>query len=247
MSLKLSIKRRVNRCLRFCLRKKEARIHGIVVPLALIPDGQALKELDRGTYEDAEAALIARHFTPGATVIELGASLGIISAVIGRTNPARLLCVEAIPEFAEVVRAMLARNCPQVPHEVIACAIATSDGVISFAPAGDDTFTGRVATAPAANGTIQVPARRLSTLLAQLRVTAPFHLVCDIEGMEVPMFLEDAGALAGCAGLILEAHPTNHQGREFTPDAVFELCQSLGFEMIERRRNAAYLTKKISS
>jgi len=229
--------------LRVGLRKKETGIHGIVVPLALIPDGQALKELDRGTYEEAEAALIARHFKPGLTVIELGASLGIISAVIGKTKPARLVCIEAIPEFAGVVRAMLARNCPQVAHEVVVCAIATTDGEISFAPAGDDTFTGRVVDSPTARGTIQVPARRLSSLLTQLKVNGPFHLVCDIEGMEVPMFLEDAGALAGCASLILEGHPTEYQGRKFSPDDVFELCQSLGFQLIERRRNAAYLAR----
>jgi len=243
MSLKLSIKRRVNMLLRVGLRKKEVSIHGIAVPLALVPYEQAVKELDRGTYEDAEAALIARHFKPGATVIELGASLGIISAVIGRTNPARLLCVEAMPELAAAVRGMLARNCPQVPHEVIACAIASADGMISFASGGDDTFTGRVAESATAPGIVQVPARRLSTILAEAKVTGPFHLVCDIEGMEVPLFLDDAGALARCEGMILEAHPTECHGRRFSPDDVFQLAESIGFQMVERRRNAAYLTK----
>ncbi len=229
--------------LRVGLRKKEVGIHGIVVPLALVPYEQAVKELDRGTYEDAEADLIARHFQPGWTVIELGASLGIISAVVGRTNPARLVCVEAMPELAAVVRGMLARNCPQVPHEVIACAIAPTDGVISFASGGDDTFTGRVANSATVAGVVQVPARRLSTILAEAKLDGPFHLVCDIEGMEAPLFLDDAGALERCEGMILEGHSTEYRGRQFSPDDIFQLAESLGFRMVERRRNAAYLTK----
>jgi FkbM family methyltransferase len=244
LSFKLSIKRRVNKTLRAVLRKKEVAIHGIIVPLELIHYEQALKELDRGTYEDAEAALIARYFKPGSTVVELGASLGIISAVIGKTAPARLVCVEALPDLAAAVERMLARNCPGVSHKVIECAIGPEDGQMSFTADETDNMTGKAADSTDGKRTFQVPARRLSTILADEKITGPFHLVCDIEGMEAALFLDDAGALANCAGVILEAHPTEYKGRKFSPDEIFNLCESLGFELVERRRNAAYFKRK---
>ena len=61
--------------------------------------------------------------------------------------------------------------------------------------------------------------------------------------MEAPLFLDDAGSLARCEGMILEGHSTEYRGRRFSPDEVFQLAESLGFRLVERRRNAAYLTK----
>jgi len=239
----LSIKRRINRVLRIILRKKEVKVHGVTVPLDLVTDRLALKLIDRRTYEGEEAALVNHYVARGSTVIELGASLGIISSVIGQLAPVRLLCVEALPELVAVAQRMLARNCPAVRYKVIQCAIAPTDGTIPFECAQGGSLTGKVVNSLANKRAIELPARRLSTLLAQEGVDDPFYLVCDIEGMEVALFLDDAVAFARCAGLVLESHSTEYQGRKFSPDEIFRLCESLGFELVERRKNVGYLKR----
>jgi hypothetical protein len=115
---------------------------------------------------------------------------------------------------------------------------------MAFTADETDNMTGKAAGLSDGKRTFQVPARRLSTILAEEKIDGPFHLVCDIEGMEAALFLDDAGALANCNGVILEAHPTEYKGRAFSPDDIFRLCESLGFELIERRRNAAYFKRK---
>lgn len=240
----LSVKRRVNKMSRILLRRKEASIHGITVPLEAVRTVHALKEIDRGTYEGSEAALVARYLTPGSTVVELGASLGIISSVIGKTAPARLVCVEAMPELAVSARRLLALNCPGVNSQVIQCAIAASDGVIAFDYTGHDSLAGRVSgLGPKKPHTMQVPAKCLSTILAEAAITGPFFLVSDIEGMEAALFLDDARAFACCSGMILESHYADYRGRQYTPDDVFALGESLGFKLVERIRNVAYLAR----
>ena len=124
---------------------------------------------------------------------------------------------------------MLARNCPGVPHKVIECAIAPADGTIPFDYLEGDNFTGRAKCSAANKRTIELPAKRLSTLLHSEGIGGPFYLVSDIEGMEVALLLDDAGALVCCAGLVIEAHYTEYQGRKFSPDDTFHLCESLGF------------------
>ena len=133
--------------LRVGLRKQEVGIHGIFVPLALVPlragrQGTGSRNCMRMLKPQPDRAAFptrldghrtgrepVHHFRrdrpdkPGAVGVRGG------DARTGRRG----------------VRGMLARNCPQVPHEVIACAIAPADGVIrSDSPrAGMTRFTGR--------------------------------------------------------------------------------------------------------
>lgn len=237
-----SIIRRIRKILRLISGKKEVEIHGVFVPLHLVNYGPSVKGLDRGNYEGSEASLIKRHLPAGSTVVELGASLGIISSVIGKTSPACLFCLEPLPTLAATARLMLARNCPEVRYQVLEYAIAPFDGHIDFSFYAKDNLSGK-AGSWAGSQPVKVAARRLSTILQEEKIPGPYYLVSDIEGMEAGMLLEDAAAFESCAGMILEAHETDFKGRNYMPDDIFKICASLGFKLIERRVNVAFLTR----
>jgi len=62
-----------------------------------------IERLSDGSYEKEEISLLLRHLSPKATVLDLGASLGILSCVIGKRleDSSKMVCVEANPNLIE--------------------------------------------------------------------------------------------------------------------------------------------------
>lgn len=159
-------------------------------------------------YESGEYRFIKQHLPRNLDVIELGGSMGVISATIRRhiERDRRLVIVEADPRLADVLEGNLARNGCADGVTIERAAISYSgDADVSFA-LGPSSVSGRLADGNSPDEqTVTVPAITLSGL-ARRHGFERFALVCDIEGVEWDIFASDRGVLSRAEMVIMELH-----------------------------------------
>ena len=169
------------------------------------------------TYESAEIRAVQRHLRPDLEVIELGASVGVLSCHIRRTlEPRRhLYCVEANEFAAKMIPVNLELN--GLNHNVVVfhAAIAYGSGHGQFQP-GETTISGRV-TEGLPSASVSVPTVTLSTLIRDFSI-GEYALVCDIEGSEWEMIAEEISAFRDCAQIIIELHSAVRSGKPCNAD-----------------------------
>src|SRR3954467_6594406 len=78
-----------------------------------------------GFYEKAEIEFIRRFLPPDLDIVELGASLGVVTLEIAARQEAakRLVSVEANPHLIETIRTNVARNSHRTDVELINAAV----------------------------------------------------------------------------------------------------------------------------
>ena len=177
---------------------------------------RAKAKLFWGIYEGTEVRFVNRYLPEGVAVVELGSSIGVLSCFIKkRIGPAaKLVCVEAHPEFGEIIAQNLHHN-RLMSNVDIANAAVSMPGCESVTfVASSHNVSGRVwrdGEESAGRG-MTVPACSLRQITANHELDH-FSLVCDIEGAEAEFILGDPEALAGCDQCIIECHNTTHLDR----------------------------------
>ena len=73
----------------------------------------------------------------------------------------------------------------------------------------------------------------LNQLLETHSLKSP-TLICDIEGAEIQIILEDTEALKSCQQIIIELHPTTYKGIAYSQKTLSELIQARGFRWIDQ-------------
>lgn len=184
-------------------------------------------------YEAEEAHFIQASLSKGTPVIELGGSLGVISAVIrNQIGPdAMHVVVEANPDLAPICRENAGGGSRT---EVIEGAIAyTGAPTISFSR-GRNAHEGKLAQKGDAN-TFEAPVLTLSGILEKLP-DAPFALVCDIEGGELPMLEnEPREAFEQVSYAIFETHPEAFEAMGSSEELFLTMCFKKGLRQVNRR------------
>ncbi len=177
-----------------------------------------------GLYERGERYM-ATHFYDGTRdVVELGASIGVISCELARRRAAgvRQISVEAEPTLAARARRNLELNgFGDVVVEQFAIDYSGAQTVRFAAGRG---LSGRVSD----DGNVEVRTRTLSQLLEKHAITC-FDLVMDIEGAEDAVLAQEGEALQNCRRILLEAGE-HLLGPEGAPPVLAEL----GFRQIYR-------------
>jgi FkbM family methyltransferase len=203
-----------------------------------------LGQLDAGSYEAKEARYIQAYLPRGATVLELGASLGVVSSIILGRKPERLISYEAVGPLGDIARQVVAHNHPAAPWELVHCAIA-AEGIdeVSFDWSPEYTQGGTVAD-ESAKSLIRVPAVSLAGAIARHRLPATAWLVMDIEGMEWELARRQAAGLRHFAGIIVECHDTTDGGRHVPHAQVLEEITRAGFDIVDRRGKVAVLMRR---
>ena len=208
--------------------------HGIEVQVPPSVDAGVRYLLAKGRpYELEEAHFIETALAPGTPVIELGGSLGVISAVIRRQigPDAQHIAVEANPDLAPVCRANAGGG---GKTEVVQGAVAYVDAPTVAFSRGRNAHEGKLARSGDA-GTFDAPALQLSELVSRLP-KAPFGLVCDIEGGELPMLQnEPASTFEHVSHVVMEIHPKAFDAMGSSEAAFLALCAEKGLKQIERR------------
>jgi FkbM family methyltransferase len=242
-----SVKRRILAMVRAVGYRGNPQLFGIEVPLRLVPSDVILQQLDAGSYEAKEARYVQAYLPSGSDVLELGASLGVVSSIILGRRPARLVSYEAVPGLADIARQMVAHNHPDAPWELVQCAIA-DEGVseVSFAWSPEYTQGGSVArdSVEGEGATLRVPAASLSGVIERHGLRSSAWLVMDIEGMEWELARRQAAALRHFAGIIVECHDITDGGRHVPHALVLEEITRAGFDIVDRRGRVAVLMRR---
>jgi FkbM family methyltransferase len=222
------------------------RLFGVEVPLTLVPNRNILGQLDALSYEAKEARYIQAYLPAGAEVLELGASLGIVSSIILGRRPSRLISYEAVGPLTEVARQVVAHNHPSAPWTLVHCAIA-GEGVteVSFDWSPAHTQGGSVTDEPAKTH-LRVPAESLASAILRHQLSTAAWLVMDIEGMEWSIARQQAAALRHFAGIIVECHDVSEGGRVIPHEEVVAELAKAGFDIIARRGQVSVLRRHAS-
>jgi FkbM family methyltransferase len=153
-------------------------------------------------YEKPECLLVSEFMPPDATVLELGACLGVVSCVLNKKllRPERHVAVEGNPRIIE----SLGRN-----RELNGCRFQIENCVVSHR-SSEEFFLGASIVLSGRDHSggepVQVAGRSISDLERKYGFSFDF-LVMDIEGREYDMLTNHRGSVKHFRGIVLEKHP----------------------------------------
>ena len=172
----------------FSSRPEQVELDGIKVPLKNSPLHRMRGSLMRGSYERPERDLVRDFIKPGEQILELGASVGIVTCFLSRqAGPTgRLVCVEADARLKAPFEAQLALNGVRAVWVNALCCPLWQDHVParvaqqSFQQS-ERTLSGRAVAEPTSG---QSPPWMTALTVCQQTKLEPSALVADIEGAE---------------------------------------------------------------
>lgn len=185
------------------------------------------------TYEFPEVLFVREHLRPLLDVVELGASLGVVTAHAAcmQAPGLRLIAVEANPDVLPVIREVVARTAPSAKLTVVHAAIAYGQASVYFERS--EINSARVVDEPPPGDALKVRALTLRSLLREQEV-GDYALLCDIEGAEAGLLSEDSAALVRCQQVIVECHESSRQGTLWTLPRYLAAFEGLGFVLTDR-------------
>lgn len=239
----MKCKRNFLLALHHIFRGDRFRANGVVVNVPASVDSEIRYGLLRGRpYEQAEAKLIREALRKDTHVLELGGSIGVISAVIRSVIGPRAthVIVEADKNLAQVCAHNAFhgadRGCAIVKHG----AVDYSGARHVFFDSGHNAHTGHVDHS-ALDGTA-VPTITASAAAADLP-EGPFALVCDIEGAEYPMIEHDADLLGRVSVVIMELHPERYHSLGGSTEILMSRLLASGLHLKTQVENVVLLTR----
>lgn len=182
-------------------------------------------------YEKGERQIIQKYLPVDEPVIELGASIGVVSCVVNRklTSPDHHVVVEANPELIPTLKKNRDTNGCQ--FTIIEAAIAYGSDAVTFFSNG----LSLVGSIYGKGQSVEVPAKSLQSIAE----SAGFHhftLICDIEGSEIGLLEHEMDFIRDHVGLILmETHDETPYGDDGVTLVLDKLVAN-GFEKIESIR-----------
>ena len=187
-----------------------------------------------GAYEYSERYLIRKWLPRDCDVVELGASIGVVSReILNRiAGRHRLVAVEASEELARLAELNIGFRHPTSRWHVLCCAVAYTADEVYF-NAGQEHVAGRIVTTPQGDGglTSKVKARTLSSIISQCSV-GEYSLVMDVEGAEHELIAHDKEALSKCRCIIAELHGNSKDKAVFC-----EAMTSIGMRIVEQKHS----------
>jgi FkbM family methyltransferase len=181
-------------------------------------------DLLRGVYPPAVPWELLEHYLrPGNVVLDLGANVGAC-ALLAAARGCRVIAVEAHPDNVQLLRASAAAN-QFAQFQVVHAAVSDRPGTIRLIHDGP---YGLVAPDGTGDGGVEVAARTVDDILAELGVEHVDLVKMDIEGSEVM-------AVAGMAGLLSR------------PDAPAVFYESNGHCLNLQRHTCADLKRVVSA
>ncbi|SFR17238.1 FkbM family methyltransferase [Poseidonocella sedimentorum] len=179
---------------------------GVKVPPSPFLNEMRIKRINAARYEGDEIAGALSIVTPEDRVIEMGAGLGIVGAVVARNaRPERILSFEANSSLLEYTRKLYEINglndVIELRNQIVVSDPEAPDSIpfhIANSFLGSSLLENRRRTSE----TVDLPTQSFEYLRAEF---APTILVMDIEGGELD-FLRHAD-LTGIRGIVIEFHP----------------------------------------
>lgn len=183
-----------------------AECHGVKVPDSPMLTPTRIERINAARYEGQEIAGALKVVRAGDKVLELGAGIGIVGAVVAKNaKPKKVMSFEANPGLMEHINALYELNSLNAKIEV-------RNEVLMAAPDAPDTMPFHIRNSylgsslidsdKRATTKVDVPTADYAKLHADF---APDVLLMDIEGGELD-FLRHA-SLEGVRAIVIEFHP----------------------------------------
>lgn len=211
--------------------------HGIPIRIPRSIDIFLQFRLARGIpHEAPEARMVSQFIQYGTNVLELGGSVGIVSATIRRAiGPyAFHLIVEANADLIETCRFNASIGAQPRTVDVLNAAVDYSGTAMIRFCSSSDALSGHLATQDESGRTVSVTTLR--QVAAQMP-PKPFALVCDIEGAEFDLFVNEADSLDAVNLIILETHPTRHCDGPKAVARIYQVLEAAGFERVDEEQD----------
>lgn len=150
-----------------------------------------------GSHESGTRIVLQSILEPGDVCVDAGAHIGILTVVMAHSvRPAgRVIAIEPTPRLAALLRRTVVLNNMQELVTVEACALGGEDGT-ALLSTDTSTMNSSLVVLEKATGAIEVPVRRLDSLIAQGTQVVLAKL--DVEGAEL-------AALAGMSRVIADS------------------------------------------
>ena len=196
------------------------------------PDEGTRSVILRGVYEAPERFAVRHFIHPSLPVIELGASIGVVSCLLNRRlrHPADHVVVEANPRVLPVLEENRARN--RCRFEIVHGAVG-AEGATTRISVGSGTLGSSLLLH--AETYAEVPVVSLVGIV-QRKGFKRFSVICDIEGAERRLIHDELSVLQShVETLVIEFHPAING-----PDEVANtqsLLQAHGFEPLWRQQD----------
>ncbi len=216
--------------------------NGVQIPfVTTIISTKIERPLRNSRYEARECAAVRRILKPGDRVLELGAGVGLLSAVAAMVpGIASVTAIEANPELIPLIRETHRLNGVSNVDLINGVAAAGPGPDVAFYLRPNFWSSSMEPDSRPYDRVVKLPMIDVPTLIADLRPTV---IICDIEGGELGLF--DTADLSSVRAMVLEVHPKVYgkagmtgllailsaKGLSAAPDAPLTAVQ-----LLERRR-----------
>ena len=200
---------------------ESVQLHGLSVPIdRRLMSAPIIESLTTGRYEIGEARVLPRLIRPGERVVEIGAGIGVLTALIARTGKAeRVAAIEASPLLQDYISQLFRLNGVEVELRQALVTPERSEPTATFY-LHQDLWASSPARIKRRHqiGTLQVPVLSLAEVAETWR---PSLLVVDIEPFAAWTFAEAAPhTLAGADFRPFERVLLELKPKKFPPEAL---------------------------
>ena len=215
--------------------------HGLIIDTAdsnITPNTKAM--IFWRLYESAEYRYINQYLPKNLPVVELGSSIGIISAVIKRLiNENLLICVEANPNLIHTLK----NNLRYLSNYFIEnYAIDYSCEMVEFniTSSNLESKIGKHKSSKTKIRPLNVQTIQLNKIIEKYQLEQ-YALVSDIEGAEIQILLKEN--LKNCLCGIFELHTTEFENQRYSIADMKNLIKNKGFKIIADAGNVIVFQK----
>ncbi len=200
---------------------ESVQLHGLSVPIdRRLMSASIVNALTTGRYEIGEARVLPRLIRPGERVAEIGAGIGVLTALIARTGKAeRVAAIEASPLLQDYIRELFRLNGVEVELRQALVTPERSEPTATFY-LHQDLWASSPARIKHRHqiGALQVPVLSLAEVAETWR---PSLLIVDIEPFAAWTFAEaPAHALASADFRPFERVLLELKPKKFPPEAL---------------------------
>ncbi len=195
-----------------------------------------------GFYESTEIRFVEKYFKGNMDVLELGGSCGVVTShlVSKLDKNKRLISVEANSDLQIIFKENTQRhNNNSVEIILINKAIHYEDDTVTFYISSNTTESSALNKIDTKSNTVQIPAVTVGNIIDIYRLNE-YILVCDIEGTEIQVFLNEKSSLKFCKAIIIEFHDTIYNGILYSTEHLRDIVRSKGFVLIENYGHVHY-------
>ncbi len=216
--------------------KERVIVHGATI--CLNPrDPVVSGALTLGVYEQEEIRFFLEHFKAGMTFVDVGANVGLYSALAIRGGASQVLSLEPLPENFELLKKTVSANSPMQPVHLEEVAAGREHGELTLHTNPDNKGDNRLYPDPLLSHKLTVQVETLDFLCAKHNISHIDFLKIDVQGAEMLVLDGAKNTLAQSPRCVImtEFWPQGLTNCGADPLAYLQAFTDLGFDLKELR------------